>query len=141
MHHLIQGCSFLCGGTFECLAIVFVPDEIQQLFNCHLIPGIVKEWVEQIVGHFLSNFAYFSHITGISWILRILLVCFSLKRTQCPTISTTPITAMVCRQCLPLSVVQLKGRHCRKPHCPNGVVDTFRPLLPPNQTNKQKRFK
>ena len=42
-----------------------------------------------------------------------------------PNISTTPITAMGCRQCLPLSVVQLKGKHCRKPHCRNGVVDTF----------------
>ena len=43
-----------------------------------------------------------------------------------PNVSTTPITAMGCRQCLPLSVVQLKGKHCRKPHCRNGVVDTFR---------------
>ena len=34
----------------------------------------------------------------------------------CPNVSTTPITAMGCRQCLPLSIVQLKGRHCRKPH-------------------------
>ena len=41
------------------------------------------------------------------------------------SVSTTPITAMGCRQCLPLSVVQLKGKHCRKPHCRNGVVDTF----------------
>ena len=32
---------------------------------------------------------------------------------------------MGCQQCLPLSVVQLKGKHCRKPHCHNGVVDTF----------------
>ena len=32
---------------------------------------------------------------------------------------------MGCRQYLPLSVVQLKGKHCRKPHCCNGVVDTF----------------
>ena len=41
-------------------------------------------------------------------------------------VSTTPITAMGCRQCLPLSVVQLKGKHCqKKPHCRNGVVDTF----------------
>ena len=32
---------------------------------------------------------------------------------------------MGCRQCLPLSVVQLKGKHCRKPHSRNGVVDTF----------------
>ena len=44
---------------------------------------------------------------------------------QCPNVSTTPIMAMGCRQCLPLSVVQLKGKHCRKPHCRNGVVDTF----------------
>ena len=43
----------------------------------------------------------------------------------CLNVSTTPITAMRCRQCLPLSVVQLKGKHCRKPHCRNGVVDTF----------------
>ena len=34
---------------------------------------------------------------------------------------------MGCRQCLHLSVVQLKGKHCRKPHCRNGVVDTFGP--------------
>ena len=42
-----------------------------------------------------------------------------------PNVSTTPITAMGCRQCLPLSVVQLKGKHCQKPHCRNGVVDTI----------------
>ena len=29
------------------------------------------------------------------------------------------------RQCLPLSVVQRKGKHCRKSHCRNRVVDTF----------------
>ena len=43
----------------------------------------------------------------------------------CPNVSTTPIMAMGCQQCLPLSVVHLKGKHCRKPHCRNGVVDTF----------------
>ena len=32
---------------------------------------------------------------------------------------------MGCWQCLPLIVVQLKGKHCRKPHCRNGVVGTF----------------
>jgi hypothetical protein len=32
---------------------------------------------------------------------------------------------MGCQQCLPPSVVQLKGKHCRKPHCRNGVVGTF----------------
>ena len=52
-----------------------------------------------------------------------------LKRTY---LVTTPITAIGCRQCLPLSVVQLKGKHCRKPHCRNGVVDTIRyvPAVP-----------
>ena len=45
-----------------------------------------------------------------------------------PNVSTTPIMAMGCRQCLPHSVVQLKGKHCRKPHCHNGVVDTFGPV-------------
>ena len=42
-----------------------------------------------------------------------------------PNVSTTPITAMGCWQCLSLSVVQLKGKHCQKPHYRNGVVDTF----------------
>ena len=46
-----------------------------------------------------------------------------------PNIPTTPITAMGCQQCLPPSVVQLKGKHCWKPHCRNGVVNTFRPYL------------
>ena len=32
----------------------------------------------------------------------------------CTNVSTTPITAMGCRQCLPLSVVQLKGKQCQK---------------------------
>ena len=32
---------------------------------------------------------------------------------------------MACQQYLPLSVVQLKGKHCRKPHCCNGVLDMF----------------
>jgi hypothetical protein len=41
-------------------------------------------------------------------------------------VSTTPITAMGCRQCLPLTIVQLNDKHCRKPHCRNWVVDTFR---------------
>ena len=48
-----------------------------------------------------------------------------ITRRHSPNVSTTPITAMGCRQCLPLSVVQLKGKHYRKPHCRNGVVDTY----------------
>ena len=43
-------------------------------------------------------------------------------------VSTTPITAIGCWQCLPLSVVRLKGKHCRKLNCRNEVVDTFGPL-------------
>ena len=39
------------------------------------------------------------------------------KNRECPNVSTTPITAMGCRQCLPLSVVQLKDKHCQKTHC------------------------
>ena len=46
-------------------------------------------------------------------------------KAQCRNLSTTPITAMGCRQYLPLSGVQLKGKHCQKTHCRNGVVDTF----------------
>ena len=42
-----------------------------------------------------------------------------------PNVSTTPITAMGCRQCLSLSVVQLKGKHCRHPIAVMGVVNTF----------------
>ena len=45
------------------------------------------------------------------------------SESQSSNISTTPITVMGCRQCLSLSVVQLKGKHCRKPNCHNGVVD------------------
>ena len=48
-----------------------------------------------------------------------------------PNVSTTPITAMWCRQCLTLSVVQLKGKHCRKADYRNGVVDMFGLCLDP----------
>ena len=48
-----------------------------------------------------------------------------LNKCECLNVSTTPITAMGCQQYLSLSVVQLKGKHCRKPHCCNGVVDMF----------------
>ena len=61
---------------------------------------------------------------NISTLLNILRIS-KLHTADGPNESTTPITAMGCRQCLSLSVVQLKGKHCRKPHCCNGVVDTF----------------
>ena len=51
-------------------------------------------------------------------------VFFGKVKKPSPNVDTTPITEMRCRQCLPLSVVQLKGKHCGKPHCCNGVVDT-----------------
>ena len=53
--------------------------------------------------------------------------CFLLLSVMrvCLNVSTTPITAMECRQCLPFSAIQLKAKHCRKPHCHNGVIDTF----------------
>ena len=40
-----------------------------------------------------------------------------LKSTLCPNVFTTPIMAMGCLQWLPLNVVPLKGKYCRKPHC------------------------
>ena len=43
----------------------------------------------------------------------------------CPNVSTTPITAMGYRQCLPLSVVQLKGKHCRHPIAIMEVANAF----------------
>ena len=39
---------------------------------------------------------------------------------------TTPITTIGSQQCLPLSIVQLKGKRCPKPHCLYGVVKIFR---------------
>jgi hypothetical protein len=63
---------------------------------------------------------------GEKVLLILRLAHINLPIRYCSNVSTTPITAMGCRQCLPLSVVQLKGKHCRKPHCRNGVVDTFR---------------
>ena len=62
----------------------------------------------------------------------------SLGSGHSPNISTTPITAMGCRQCLPLSVVQLKGKHCRKCHCHNGVVDTFGHCISLTQNSKSE---
>ena len=39
-----------------------------------------------------------------------------------PYVSTTIIMAMGCWQCLPLSVVQLKDKLSRKPHCSTYVL-------------------
>ena len=53
----------------------------------------------------------------------------ALKWSPSLNVSTTPITAMDCRQCLPLSVVQLKGKHWQKLHCRKVVVDKIGQLL------------
>ena len=50
---------------------------------------------------------------------------FSLHDFLGLNVSTTPIKAMECRQCLPLSVVQLRGKYCQKPNCHNVFVDMF----------------
>ena len=47
---------------------------------------------------------------------------------HCLNVSTTPIVVIKYRRCLSLSVVQLKGKHRRKPHCSNGVVDKLKDL-------------
>ena len=58
----------------------------------------------------------FSEASYLSWDLfwninrnNIAKICFLVCQVQGPNVSTTPITAMGCRHCLPLSVVQLKG--------------------------------
>ena len=68
---------------------------------------------------------YLPSISVEIFILRRSFVSSFWYHSHSPNVSTTPITEMGCRQCLPLSVVQLKGKHCRNPHCRNGVVDTF----------------
>ena len=61
---------------------------------------------------------YQSNISSLKWM--------QADQSHCTNMSTTPITAKGCQQCLPLSVVQPKGKHCRKPHCCNGFVDMSR---------------
>ena len=55
------------------------------------------------------------------------MLCYqgSLSSQKRPERIYNSLTAMGCQQCLSLSVVQLKGKHCRKPHCNNWVVDMF----------------
>jgi hypothetical protein len=53
-------------------------------------------------------------------VLRLVAVSFSAKYNityfirHSPNVFSTPITAMGCRHSLPLSFVQLKGKHCQK---------------------------
>ena len=75
-------------------------------------------------GHFQFIFvvSYKESINRETLLCLIVLLVYSF-----PNVSTTPIMAMGCRQCLPLSVVHKKSKHYQKPHCRNGVVDTFGP--------------
>ena len=57
----------------------------------------------------------------------------------CLNVFTTPVTGMGCQQRLPLCVVQLKGKHYRKPHCHSGIVGTFE-LRMSEYTNLYSQF-
>ena len=46
-----------------------------------------------------------------------------------PNESTTPLRQWSFRQCLSFSWTTLRGKHFRKLHCRNGVVDMFGPKL------------
>ena len=51
-------------------------------------------------------------------------VTFSLIK-HCLNVSTTPLMAMGCQQCLPLGVIQLKGKHCYSLNLANQNVESF----------------
>ena len=87
----------------------------------------------------LHNSFYYTYCSKKMWIVQLIFITVLLfllnvmfSKTRPVTfistgsnVSTTPIMAMGCRQCLPLSAVQLKGKHCWKCHCRNGVVYRF----------------
>ena len=95
-------------------SVLFVVNDGQRPFLIHFLiylqkkPRLLVHW-----GQIISEVVFLYYTANVRNV------------TLGPNIPTTPITAMGCRQCLPLSIVQLKGKHCRKPHCHNGVVDTF----------------
>ena len=80
------------------------------------------QWVEIIPEvYFMSIFVLFTKIS-------VIFLVGSSARAKWPTLPKLIYNSLYgngCRQCLPLSVVQLKGKHCRKPHCRNGVKDMF----------------
>ena len=53
-----------------------------------------------------------------------------------PNVSTTPIMAMGCQECLPVSVVQLKGKHCQNPIVVLGLQIQFIGIFSPFTSNK-----
>ena len=87
-----------------------------------------------VVSHWVSNklclpmpiycFPPYCHLpcygTSCAWMpidLIILANCYELVTAlwMKQNVSTTPIMAMGCRQCLHISIVQLKGKHCKNP--------------------------
>ena len=80
------------------------------------------------IGQNVSDVHILNYIISLDHLL-MLLICIGQSGKKPVAhglkVSTTPITAMGCQQCLPVSVVQLKGKHCQNPHCSNGVVNTF----------------
>ena len=60
--------------------------------------------------------------------------------TPGPNVSTTPSMAVGCLAMFTSQIVQLKGKHCQKLHCRNGVVDTFRPGVPGGAPKQWRYF-
>ena len=109
-----------CPWTFQPYAMTFV--KCEALVDSLFWPRLDANWLSANIFLKLIDKWYSSpHNNSAS--------ALQPNKGPCPNMSTTPITAMGYRQCLPLSVVQLIGKHCQKPHCCNGVVDTFKPCL------------
>ena len=97
-------------------SVLFVVNDGQRPFLIHFLiylqkkPRLLAHW-----GQIISEVVFLYYTANVRNV------------TLGLNVPTTPITAMGYWQCLPLSVVQLKAKHCRKPHCRNGAVDTFGP--------------
>ena len=133
--HLFTVVIFYCQGVLEVMFDLFRNYRAQK--ECLMVLQFRKfistsRWNVVFLVNSVSNiFLYTYQFLTRSY--------YDNQNSYCPNVSTTPITAMGCWQCLPLSVVQQKGKHCRKPHCPNGVVETFGHFLP-MKTWKNKEF-
>ena len=92
----------------------------------HLYNFSCGRWILNQILFYWNYMAYIPHRVQARQNCPLIFIIFQ-RTCLSRKVSTTPITAMGCRQCLPLSVVQLKGKHCRKPHCRNWVADTFEP--------------
>ena len=90
---------------------------------------LVKRWLVPM--RYLPSYCHLPcYGTSCAWMpidLIILANCYELVTAlwMKQNVSTTPIMAMGCRQCLHISIVQLKGKHCWHCIAIMGVVDTF----------------